>query len=196
MTANPKKAPRPSPNGRGLLPEDHSEIRLVPDAQRDWWLGLSKGAKAKFAEKFRTKWTDEETRELVLANSETEDYYTLGARMGRGPGALRIRRSMMVHLLRHDYDYPAKAAAYEADPKAHHKWADIAQVHRILRELGWYDLPVHEQFERARHLKQPHGGWRGDGTSHVARARKAEAEDLKARLAALRSRTADQDAGT
>src|SRR4051795_1292485 len=196
MAGNSKDTPRPSRNGRGLLAEDHSDIRLVPDADRDWWLGLSKGARGRFAGKYRTKWTDEETRELVLADPDADDYYTLGARMARSPGALRMRRSMMVHLLRHDYDYPAKAAAYEADPKAHHKWADIGQVHRVLLELGWYDLPVYEQFERARHLKQPHGGWRGDGTSYVARAQKVTAEDLKARLAAMRAAPGDPDKPT
>src|SRR4051794_38309624 len=105
------KEPRPRA-GRGLLEEDHSEIRLVPAADREWWSRLSDAAKARFAKRHRKKWTDDETRRLVLADPDTEDYYGLGAEMGRGPGALRTRRSQMIHLLREEYDYIEKAKAY------------------------------------------------------------------------------------
>jgi hypothetical protein len=169
-------------NGRGLLREDHSEIKLVGAEDRDWWEKLSKGARARLAEKWRTKWTDEETRQLIEADPETNDYFTLGALMARTPGSLRIRRSMMIHLLRDEYEHVAKAEAYEADPKTHHRWADIGQVHRLLTEMSYYEKPVFEQFELARHLRQPNGSWRGDGTSQVVKSRKAQVE-LIGRLA-------------
>jgi hypothetical protein len=162
----------PTKKGRGptsadgqplrLLEEDYSEIKIVPARDRDWWSRLGRGAKARFAERYRQKWTDEETERLVRADPDRDDYFELGAAMGRSPGALRARRSQMIHLLREEYQYVGKAEAYLADPKAYHKWADIAQVYRILRELGLLELPVHEQFAYARHLRQPSSGWRGD----------------------------------
>ena len=188
MSRQAPKNPLPSRNGKGLLREDHSAIRLVPAADRDWWSGLSRGPRVRFAEKYRTKWTDEETQELIEADPTVDDYYVLGARMGRTPGSLRIRRSMMVHLLRDEYEHVAKAEAYEQDPKTNHKFADIAQVHRLLKKLGYYQKPVFEQFELARHLKQPSGSWRGDGTSHVARVRRVQADDLRTRLSAIRKK--------
>jgi hypothetical protein len=179
MATGSPSSPR---NGRGLLREDHSEIKLVRAEDRDWWVKLSTGARVRLAEKWRTKWTDEETRQLIEADPAADDYFTLGALMGRTPGSLRIRRSMMIHLLRDEYEHVAKAEAYEADPKTHHKWADIGQVHRLLKEMSYYKKPVFEQFELARHLRQPNGSWRGDGTSHVVKSRKAQA-DLIGRLA-------------
>jgi len=187
MASKQTGAARPSGDSpRGLLTEDHSEIKLVPAQDRDWWERLSGSAKAKFAERHRKKWTDDETKQLVLANPDEDDYYGLGARMGRGPGALRTRRSQMIHLLREEYEYVDKAKAYFHDPRAHHKWADIGQVYRILGELGLLDLPVHEQFELARHLKQPTKGWRGDNSFAVERQQRATAKAIKERLQAAR----------
>jgi hypothetical protein len=187
MLANESEG-RPSSDtrGDGLLSEDRSEIRIVADDERSWFERLPEAAKLRFAERRNKKWTDEETRELVLADPGTTDYYELAEKLGRSPGALRIRRSHMIHLLRDEYDYVAKAEAYLADQKAHHKVADIGQVYRIIKELGWFEIPVSQQFERARHLRQPSGSWRGDGSSAVLRERKARAADMRDRLAELR----------
>jgi hypothetical protein len=168
--------------GDDLLSEDHSEIKLVPTSDRDWWAKLSVGAKARFAARHRKKWTDDETKQLILADPETDDYYELGAQMGRGPGALRARRSQMIHLLREEYEYPEKAAAYSSDPKANHKFADIAQVYRLLAELKILELPVHKQFAMARHLKQPSNSWRGDNSFAVEREDKARVRVLRQSL--------------
>lgn len=184
----PKKPSRRSQGStpRGLLDEDHSEIKLVPAADREWWSRLSDSAKARFASRHRKKWTDEETKRLILADPDNDEYYALGAEMGRGPGALRTRRSQMRHLLRDEYQYVAKAKAYAADPKANHKWADIGQVYRLLGDLGFLDLPVHEQFEKARHLKQPKESWRGDNSSAVEREQRANEQAVLERLRAAR----------
>jgi hypothetical protein len=184
---------RPKPGG-GLLAEDHSEIKVVPAEDRQWWDGLTGPARARVASNYRKKWTDEETRQLVLADPDSDDYYELAARMGRTPGGLRWRRSAMVHLLRDEYGSIPKAQAYLDDPKQHHKWADIGQVYRVMRELGLFDLPVHEQFALARHLPQPTGSWRGDGTSGVMRDRATLASEIQARLAVARERAADGEA--
>jgi hypothetical protein len=173
MSAATGSGPR---NGRGLLREDHTEIKLVRAEDREWWSRLNKGARARLAQKWRTKWTDEETRQLIEADPAADDYYTLGALMGRTPGSLRIRRSMMIHLLRDEYEHVAKAEAYEADSKQHHRWADIGQVHRVLKDLGYYNKLVSEQFDLAQHLQQPNGSWRGDGTSAVVKSRRAQAD--------------------
>jgi hypothetical protein len=188
---NSKKAS--SPKRRGLLPEDFSDIRLVPAKDRDWWLKLSEPAKARFAERHRQKWTDDETERLVLADPDKADYYELGAAMGRSPGALRTRRSQMIHLLRDEYGYVGKAKAYLEQPREFHKWADIGQVFATLQRLGFFDLPVHEQFAKARHLKQPSGGWRGDGTDEVLREQRVQVEALQARINRLR-RKGDSEA--
>src|SRR4051794_28257609 len=96
-------APEQETPDSGLLSEDHSEIKVVPASDRDWWTKLSTGARAKFAERHRKKWTDEETIELITADPDAVDYYELGALMGRGPGALRARRSQMIHLIKEEY---------------------------------------------------------------------------------------------
>ncbi len=176
-----------SPRG-DLLSEDHSEIKLVPAKDREWWDKLGAGAKARFAARHRKKWTDEETRQLILADPDTEDYYQLGARMGRGPGALRARRSQMIHLLREEYSYVERANAYFDDPKANHKFADVGQVYRLLGELEILDLPVNEQFKMARHLKQPSNSWRGDNTSAVEQEEKARERALRQSLEDVRRR--------
>jgi hypothetical protein len=173
-----------------LLSEDHSEIKLVPAKDREWWGKLSAGARARFAARHRKKWTDDETKQLILAAPDTEDYYQLGARMGRGPGALRARRSQMIHLLREEYDYVEKADAYFADPKSNHKFADIGQVYRLLGELKILDLPVNEQFAMARHLKQPSNSWRGDNSSAVELEEKARARALQQSLEDVRRSSA------
>jgi hypothetical protein len=175
-----------APNGEDpegvLLSEDHSEIKLVPAADRDWWAKLSTGARARFAERHRKKWTDEETIRLITADPDAVDYFELGAEMGRGPGALRTRRSQMIHLIKEEYDYVAKAQAYLEDPKTHHKYADIGQVYRLLHELGVFELPVHQQFELARHLKQPSPSWRGDNTTAVEREQRTTLRFLQNRM--------------
>jgi hypothetical protein len=176
-----KREPGRAEDEGKLLAEDHSPIKLVPAADREWWLKLSEPARARFAERRGKRWTDEETVRLIEADPETTDYYELGAAMGRAPGALRIRRSHMIHLLRDEYGHAAKAAAYEDDPKQYHRYADIAQVQRALADLGYFDLPIREQFDRARHLQQPDASWRGDKTSRVLRERRRALEALRRR---------------
>lgn len=177
--------PRPDA-GRGLLKEDRSEIKVVPAKDRDWWQQLSEPAKAKFAERHGKKWTDEETRQLIQADPDKDGYYELAARMGRAPGALRVRRSQMIHILRDEYGYIAKAKQYLEDPKTHHKVADIGQVYRVMDELGILNMPVTDQWAMARHLRAPAGGWRGDNSSAVLRQRRTQAAELVQRVAVLR----------
>jgi hypothetical protein len=94
----------------------------------------------------------------------------------------------MVHLLRDEYDYVERAEAHASDPKANHKWADIGQVRRVMRDLGLFDLTVAEQFAIAKHLQQPTGSWRGDNTGAVLRDRRDDAASIRARVRAARAR--------
>src|SRR5438270_12868007 len=104
MIPRPKKAAKPRPKaGRGLLTEDRSEIKLVPAADREWWSRLTDTARARFWERHGKKWTDEETMALIQADPDIDDYYGLAAKLGRGPGALRTRRSQMIHLIKDEY---------------------------------------------------------------------------------------------
>jgi hypothetical protein len=183
----------PSPGARrGLLTEDFSDIKIVPDEDREWWYSLDEPAKTRVAKRYRKKWTDDETKRLIKADPEKEDYYGLAAEMGRTPGSLRLRRQAMVHLLRDEYGYLQKARAYEEDPKTNHRLADIGQVYRNLKELGFFALPVHEQFARARLLRQPREGWRGDNTWGVLRRRRNQADAVKARFDALKQKASEK----
>src|SRR4051794_28109766 len=94
----PGKAAQPC--GMGLLAEDHTDIKVVPAGEREWWGRLDRKAQLRVAEKFRKRWTDDETRMVIEADPEKEDYYDLAAKMGRTPGSVRFRRSVMIHLLR------------------------------------------------------------------------------------------------
>jgi hypothetical protein len=187
MAPEPRGEPRPENVGRGLLSalEDTTEPRLVRAEDRDWWTKLSEGARIRFAQHQGKKWTDEETRRVIEADPATTDYFSLAAEMGRSPGALRIRRSHMIHILRDEYGYAQKARDYLQDPKKHHKVADIGQIYRNLDALGILGLPVSDQWAIAKHLKQPSGSWRGDGTSAVLREQRASAEELKVRIAGV-----------
>ena len=89
-----------APIQAGLLPEDLSEIKVVPESEREWWNHLDREAKLRVAERFRKRWTDEETRLVVEADPSSADYYELAAKMGRTPGSVPLRRALMVHLLR------------------------------------------------------------------------------------------------
>lgn len=181
MDAKTRKEPR-SEADRGLLTPDHSEIKLVKAADREWWSRLSDSAKATFAERLRKKWTDEETIALIQADPDKTDYYQLADALHRSPGSLRARRSMMIHLLKDEYGYAGKAVLYQQDRKTHHKFADIAQVHRLLEDLGIMALPVGQQFAMARHLKQPSASWRGDHSGAVLRQRRADVGTMLDRL--------------
>jgi hypothetical protein len=167
----------------GLLTPDYTDIKLVPPEARDWWQRLDDGAKARFAERHNKRWTDDETQQLILADPDGEDYYSLAAKMGRSPGALRTRRNYMIYILRDQYDCVEKARRYLSEPKRFHKWADIGQVFAHIQELGWLDLPVSEQFAFARELRQPRKGWRGDNSSKVLRERRQRARAVQAVVA-------------
>jgi hypothetical protein len=143
-------------------------LEIVPAERRQWWRDLAAEVEIDIPTKFRRKWTRAETARVILADP-TEAYEELAKELNRTPGAIRYRRQAMIHLIREEHHARERAAAYRSDPKLHHKHHDYYQVDEVLREMGIYDLPVSHQFQVAQPLRQPRGGWRGDGTAAVTR---------------------------
>jgi hypothetical protein len=152
-----------SANGRRfqINPEP---LKIVPAAHRKAWEELAREVAVDIPPEFRQKWTRAATARVILAEP-TETYEDLAKELNRSPGAVRYRRQAMIHLLKDEHGANERADDYRSDPKIHHKHHDYYQVDELLRELGVYEMPVVEQFELARPLRQPSAGWRGDGLS-------------------------------
>jgi len=157
---------RPERKSSGLLPRDDSPIKLVPLEKRKFWEEIPAEVPIEKAVRWREKWTDDEVRRLLEADPANCSYEALGAELGRSPGALRIRRSQMIHIIRGD------PYAMEYVESTDHKRADWRQVHKVMKAQGVLDLPVTEQFKLAVHLQQPNPSWRGDHTQAVLKEKK------------------------
>lgn len=170
-------------------------LRLVPAGRREFWEKLASEAEIGVAERFRKRWTSVETVRLVLA-SPIESYEEVARELNRSPGAVRYRRMAMIHLLRDEHGAMDRVTAYRSDPKVHHKHADYAQVAEVLEGLGYFDLPVREQFAIAVPLGQPSNSWRGDGSAAALAMRKSESKVLRDEASRLlqSSRVASEDA--
>ena len=139
-------------------------LKIVPAAHRKAWEELAREVAVDIPPEFRQKWTRAATARVLLAEP-TESYEDLAKELNRSPGAVRYRRQAMIHLLKDEHGAKERADDYRKDHKTHHKHHDYYQVDELLRELGVYEMPVVEQFELARPLRQPSAGWRGDGLS-------------------------------
>jgi hypothetical protein len=170
---------------RGLLPRDESPIKLVPLKRRKFWEQIPAEVSIEKAARWRQKWTDEEVGRLVKADPAKDSYELLGAELGRSPGALRIRRSQMIHILR------GERYAMEYVESTDHKRADWRQVYKVLKDRGILDLPVTEQFKLAVHLQQPNASWRGDHTQTVLKEKKAKRLRLVQELKAMKKGVQD-----
>ena len=169
MTAEPTNAPRRK------FQINPGPLKVVPSAYRKAWEDLAKEVAVDVPDGFRRKWTRTDTARVILAEPD-ESYDDLAIELGRTPGAIRYRRMAMIHLVRGEHGAQERATDYRDDPKTHHKHHDYYQVDELLRDLGVYDMPVAQQFELARPLRQPTAGWRGDGTSAVL----AGGDDIRA----------------
>ena len=139
-------------------------LKVVENNRRRFWEQLAAEVQIEVAQRFRKKWTKAETVRVISAHPD-ESYSDVAKEINRTPGAVRYRRMAMVHLLREEHGAPERVQAYEADPKSNHKQHDYWDIHITMKELGLFDLPVHQQIELAKELRQPSKGWRGDGTS-------------------------------
>jgi hypothetical protein len=158
-----KAASTPAPRERKLQFNPQA-LKIVDARKRKFWEQLAHEVEIDVAEQFRKKWTLAATARVILADP-AETYEEVATELGRSPGAVRYRRMAMVHLLRDEHGAPERVQAYIADPKANHKFHDYYQVHQVLLNLGYYELPVSEQFRLAQPLRQPKASWRGDGTA-------------------------------
>lgn len=169
----PKLSRRKRP---GLLPKDESPIKLVPRERREFWQQIPSEADIGKAPRYRAKWSEEEVKRLIRADPAKESYKSLSQEMGRSPGALHWRRDLMIRILR------GEPYALEYVASNDHKRADWRQVHKVLKNLGYLDLPVVEQFSLAVHLQQPSTSWRGDYTQTVLKEKKVGRQRLKEQI--------------
>jgi hypothetical protein len=139
-------------------------LKVVDISNRRFWEEMAAEVKLDVAQRFRKRWTKAETLRVISASPE-ETYDDVAKEINRTPGGVRYRRMAMVHLLREEHGAPERVQAYEADPKAAHKFHDYWEVHNTMKELGLYDLPAWQQIDLAKELRQPSKSWRGDGTS-------------------------------
>lgn len=153
-------------------------LRLVPAEKREFWEKLAKDAEINIASQFGKRWTMLATLTVILATPD-ETYEDVARALNRSPGAVRYRRQAMIHLLRDEHSAVDRVEAYRSDPKKYHKWSDYAQVAEAIEQLGYFDLPVREQFSLAVPLGQPSKSWRGDGSSAALAQRKSRDGSLK-----------------
>jgi hypothetical protein len=158
-------------------------LKVVDASKRKFWEQMAEDVEIEVAAQFRKRWSLAATARVILADP-SETYEEVGKELGRTPGAVRYRRMAMIHLLRDEHGAPERVRSYVEDPKANHKFHDYFQVHQVLENLEYYELPVSEQFALAQPLRQPSPSWRGDGTA-AALALPGRADVLRAEVRRL-----------
>lgn len=153
-------------------------LRLVPAEKREFWEKLAEDVEINIASQFGKRWTMLATLTVILATPD-ETYEDVARALNRSPGAVRYRRQAMIHLLRDEHSAVDRVEAYRSDPKKFHKYSDYAQVAEALEHVGYFDLPVREQFALAVPLGQPSKSWRGDGSSAALAQRRVRDGSLK-----------------
>ena len=176
MNETPGEVARRAPHRR--LQVNPETLRFVPAEKRDFWEKLAEDVEINIASQFGKRWTMLATLRVILASPD-ETYEDVARTLNRSPGAVRYRRQAMIHLLRDEHSAVDRVEAYRSDPKKFHKYSDYAQVAEALEQLGYFDMPVREQFALAVPLGQPSKSWRGDGSSAALAQRKNTYSSLK-----------------
>ena len=166
---------------KGLLPKDHSPIKLVSAEKREFWQQIPGEANIETAPQWRAKWSDDDVKKVILAHPGKGNYESLAKELGRSPGAVRLRRAQMINILRGD------PYAREYVESSDHKRADWRQVHRVLKDMGYLELPVTEQFRSAVHLDQPSPSWRGDFTQTVLKGKRARRLHIREKIKEIKN---------
>ncbi len=78
-------------------------------------------------------------------------------------------RMWACHILKGEYADKWMDWIETLDPHVRANKHDVILVHQVLKEIGFLDLPVVEQFRLATPLPQPTASWRGDGTQYAVR---------------------------
>ena len=173
--------------GKGSLPEK-GEMTPVPRASRQVWQSGRK-PDIPVPPGYRKRWTDDDTEFVIMATpDEYSSYDELASSLSvpRTPGAVRLRKDMAIRLL------DEKEYALERAQSGLHKHHDWSQVHRVLMERGYLDLPVSRKMHFARHLRTPNASWRGDGTQAVLRERNINKLDTRQAVRELIQRKRDE----
>lgn len=146
----------------------------VPRQVRDLWSRAGGEIPLDPPVKQNERWTDDEVEAVVKAVPEThKSYAVLGKELGRSPGAVRLKKEQAIRLLE-DRPYALSLAT-----DGNHKHADWRQMHKVLQERGYYDLPISGRMHLARHLPQPSSSYRGDHTQEAIRGRRGSQLDRK-----------------
>ncbi|MET9534707.1 hypothetical protein ABZY02_29805 [Streptomyces sp. NPDC006649] len=163
---------------RGRLQVNPNALRLVPAGRREFWEKLAEDVEINTASQFGKRWTMLATLTVILATPD-ETYEDVARSLHRSPGAIRYRRQAMIHLLRDEHSAVDRVESYRSDPKKYHKYSDYAQVAQAIEHLGYFELPVREQFALAVPLGQPSKSWRGDGSSAALAQKRGRDGSLK-----------------
>lgn len=178
MTSGKDKPPRRLRKGKL---REKKAMTPVPKVTREVWYS-EKPAEIDVPPGYRQKWSDDDTEKVIRATPEDWASYkefAVAFNPPRTPGGVRWRKAIAIHLLYREQYALQRALSNE------HKFHDWAQVHQVLQQCGYYDLPVSEQMKYARHLGMPVASWRGDGTQAVLRERKLNRLDTTAALREL-----------
>lgn len=145
-------------------------IEPVPRAVRDLFSGKGqRDVKIDKALRHRERWTDDECEVVIKATpQEYSSYWELGHKLGRGPGAVRLRKQMVIHLIQGEPYALQRAGAKEA------RLHDWRQMYRVLKERGYLGIPLEGQMKLAQPLPQPSSSWRGDHTQRVLKEKKEQ----------------------
>ena len=171
----------------GLLPKDRRPIRLVPRRKREYWERLKRDVDIWRGENHGKRWSEDDIERIIAASPETDTYRALAEELGRSDGAVRFVKTWAGHILKGEYAEQWETWVQSDDPHLRAHKHDVILIHRVLKERGYLDLPIAEQFRLARPLPQPRVGWRGDRTGEALRRRKRQVEQIQARIRMLRS---------
>jgi hypothetical protein len=166
-----------------LLARDTTPIRAVPRQKREWWERLGKPVSISVGRNHGQRWSEEDIERIILASPERDTYQSLAAELGRSDGAVRKMRTWAGHILKGEYAEQWGSWVESDDRRVRANKHDVILLHKVLKERGYLDLPITEQFRLARPLPQPRAGWRGDRTGEALRRRKQRVRQIQALIA-------------
>jgi hypothetical protein len=150
-----------------MTEDEPREMKPIPREARNLWQRSGRDVELGVPPKQGAKWTDDDVEIVIRAvPEEYQSYEALAAKLERSPGAIRIKKDQVMRLL-HQEPYASQLAT-----DGNHKHADWKQADKVLRDRGYYALPISQQMHFARHLPQPSASYRGDHTQVAVNQRR------------------------
>lgn len=119
------------------------------------------------APRYRKRWTDEECEIVIQATPEEyPSYYELAEKLERSPGAIRLRKDMVIRI------FQQKDYAIDRIHSGEARYHDWFQMYAVMKNRGYLSMPENERLKLARHLKHAKSSWRGDNTQRVLKGKK------------------------